>query len=212
MSLAQSIVEALGEEPLRLSEIAALVGRQPRDGSVRRALSRLVEDGELVRDGALYERVPPESVEPAPGGTSAPSAVRVPPARLGDAGREAWELAWSVPWAKPSDAAQIAHLARLEDEAAGLVRTIEEQGVVAKRPIVTPKGEVVGEEWSMHPAIAELRKLDSQLVTLRASLGLDPTSRARVAVENYDRRPDCIDELQEQRRRRLAAVRLGNQD
>ncbi len=215
--LAREILAAMGKKPLRLAEIAPLVDRKPKDGSVRNALAQLVADGQLERDGRTYAKVQksrgkvaPCTVESGEGATTdepLPPGVPEPPATLGVAGRDAWIDAWSTPWTLEPDTAGIAHLARLEDEAELLVRTIEEQGVVSKRPIVSPKGNVVGDEWVSHPLISDLRKLDAQLVALRATLGLDPASRARLALDAMANRPDAIDELQEHRRRRLAAMK-----
>lgn len=222
-ALADQIWAAMNENPLQLKDLAALVGRSPKDGSVRNALRQLVEAGDVERDGRAYLKVQTglhsAAVVPAPC-TSAPpidesepselpDGIPAPPEGLGDDGREAWALAWGSNWSKAPDAATIAHLARLEDEAANMIVMIEQQGVTQKRPIVTPKGEIAGEEIVMHPGINELRKLDAQLVKIRAALGLDPSSRARLGVEMYDRRPDAIDELAEQRRRRRAAMRAA---
>jgi hypothetical protein len=211
--LSRAILSVLAENPqnpLKLTEIAALVGRPARDGSLRRALAGLVGDGCVERVGNDYREVPSADTRMAPGGTSGTSELQEgipePPVGLGEDGREVWALAWGANWSKAPDAAQIAHLCRLEDEAERLIRVIESQGMTLMRPIVAPRGDVVGEEVVMHPGIAELRKLDSQLMALRASLGLDPQSRARMGVEMYDRRPDALDEIVEQRRKRLGGA------
>jgi len=234
--LTRAIVAAIGENSLCLRDIAGLVGRSPKDGSVRNALRRLVAEGVLERAGDEYG---PVQVAVAPACTddgatctgvapctdddvsvddrddagladgALPDGVPDPPESLGDAGRDAWIQAFAVRWTHAPDVAGVAHLARLEDEAQELVVTIARDGVVAKRPIVTPKGEVVGAEWVAHPLIAELRKLDRQLVELRATLGLDPASRARLGLNAIENRPDAIDELQERRRQRLAAQRAA---
>ncbi len=211
--LSRSILAVLAgnsENPLKLADIAALVDRPARDGSVRRALGDLVDAGRVERVGNGYREVPSAGTGVAPDGTAGTSEllgdIPEPPVSLGEDGREVWVLAWGANWSKAPDAAQIAHLCRLEDEAERLIRVIEAQGMTLMRPIVAPRGDVVGEEVVMHPGIAELRKLDSQLMALRASLGLDPQSRARMGVEMYDRRPDALDEIAEQRRKRLAAL------
>jgi hypothetical protein len=204
--LSRAILAVLAENPqnpLKLAEIAALVGRSARDGSLRRALGGLVEDGRVERVGNDYREVPNA-------GTLAPVGVIPAPMHLGEAGRAAWELAWAVNWTGDPDAAQIGHLARLEDEAVRFVAIVAEQGVTQKRPIVTPRGDVVGDEYVMHPAVAELRKLDAQLVALRGTLGLDPTSRARVGLESLDPEIDAIDEIAEQRRKRLLAIGVAS--
>jgi hypothetical protein len=199
-----------------LADIAALVGRGPKDGSVRNALAELVADGELKRDGRTYTRckkvqkgrgkVAPRTAGSVEGATDEPlpPGVPEPPAGLGTAGRDVWIDAWSTAWTAEPDTAGIAHLARLEDEAEALTKAIDEQGVVSKRPIVSPKGDVVGDEWVGHPLTSDLRRLDAQLVALRATLGMDPASRARLALDAMANRPDAVDELIERRQQRLA--------
>jgi hypothetical protein len=221
--LMQAIRSVIAGDALCLSDIARSVGRGPKDGSVRNALAALVAAGELERVGGEYRRVqavvapPCTDAAPCTGELSSdglrgddddelPWGVPEPPVGLGVAGRDVWIDAWTVSWTQAPDAAGIAHLARLEDEAARLVATIDEQGVVSKRPIVSPKGNVVGDEWVSHPLIGDLRKLDAQLMRIRASLGLDPASRARLALNGFEKRPDAIDELQQRRRERLAAM------
>ncbi len=44
-------------QPMRLAEIARLVGREPKDGSVRNAVSALTSEGLLHRAGHEYSRV-----------------------------------------------------------------------------------------------------------------------------------------------------------
>lgn len=137
------------------------------------------------------------------------SVAHRPPSGLGEAGREAWCEAWATGWVTDADRAGVAHLARLEDEAERLTARIESEGPTSRRPIIAPKGEVLGEEWVAHPLIAQLRRLDPQLRELRTSLGMTPASRARYALERIEHRPDFLDELVERRRRRLAAQRDG---
>jgi AAA domain len=58
-ALSDSILAAMNGAPSRLAEIAQLVGRGPKDGSVRNALAALVVDGMLTREGFLYVKVQP---------------------------------------------------------------------------------------------------------------------------------------------------------
>jgi KaiC/GvpD/RAD55 family RecA-like ATPase len=55
--LSDEILGSMTEAPLRLAQIAELVGRSPKDGSVRNALHALVRDGLLIRDGNDYRKV-----------------------------------------------------------------------------------------------------------------------------------------------------------
>jgi terminase small subunit-like protein len=206
--LEAAILAAMGDSPLQLSGIAALVDRSPKDGSVRNALRRLVDAGEIARDGRMYVKV---ALSAAPCTLS--PGTPAPPDALGVAGREAWLEAWAVKWTGPPDRAAIMALARAEDQAVCLIGAVDEAGVVQKRPIVSPRGDVVGSEYVAHPLLAELRRLDKQLESLRARLGLDPTSRARLGVEMFTERPDALDELRERRRERLSRDRgLTNEE
>ncbi len=60
--LSDEIVARMGTGPLRLAQVAALVGRRPKDGSVRNALAALVKDGLLTRQGNDYQKV--QTVQP----------------------------------------------------------------------------------------------------------------------------------------------------
>ena len=132
------------------------------------------------------------------------------PEGLGEPGRTAWVEAWGTGWLDAADRAQVAHLARLEDEAEALAERIECDGPVARRPIVSPRGDVVGEEWVAHPLLGQLRRLGTELQAVRASLALTPASRARLALERFEPRPDALDELVERRRKRLAKRDAGH--
>jgi P27 family predicted phage terminase small subunit len=125
---------------------------------------------------------------------------------LGEAGRRCWEACQSADWVDARlDQAAVLHLCRLEDEAAGLCVVLERDGLTQGRPIIAPKGEVVGEEFVSHPALAELRKLDRSLGELRARLGLDPESRARLHLTIVDG-PDFVDVLKAELQARRAGV------
>jgi hypothetical protein len=55
--LSDEILAAMDERPMRLAVVAKLVGRPPKDGSVRNALGALVGDGLLARQGDEYVKV-----------------------------------------------------------------------------------------------------------------------------------------------------------
>jgi P27 family predicted phage terminase small subunit len=125
-----------------------------------------------------------------------------PPKGLGAAGKAAWSLAWSVAWTHKPDRQTIEHMCRLEDQAAVLCGELD-AGTILKRPIITPRGEIVGTEFYEHPALKALRQLDKQLIELRRMLGLDPASRARMRLE-AEQAPDRLDALNDKREKRLA--------
>lgn len=60
--LSDEIIARMGTEALRLAQIAELVGRRPKDGSVRNALGALLKDGLLTREGNDYQKV--QTVQP----------------------------------------------------------------------------------------------------------------------------------------------------
>lgn len=64
--LSDEILTCMTEVRLRLAQIAELVGRSPKDGSVRNALKALVRDGLLSREGDLYQKVQGAAVLKAP--------------------------------------------------------------------------------------------------------------------------------------------------
>jgi hypothetical protein len=51
---------------------------------------------------------------------------------------------------------------------------------VLAEPIVSPKGDVVGERRYAHPLLAELHRRDGTIGLLRDRLGLTPMARARL--------------------------------
>jgi hypothetical protein len=55
--LSDDILTAMNGEPMRLAAIAELVGRKPKDGSVRNALTGLIEAGLLERSSNDYLKV-----------------------------------------------------------------------------------------------------------------------------------------------------------
>jgi hypothetical protein len=55
--LSDAILASMGEQPLRLAAIAELVGRKPKDGSVRNALDALIAGGLITRQGREYTKV-----------------------------------------------------------------------------------------------------------------------------------------------------------
>jgi KaiC/GvpD/RAD55 family RecA-like ATPase len=64
--LSDEILAGMGAQPLPLADIARMVGRSPKDGSVRNALGALKDAGLIVRDGDRYTRV--QGASPRGGG------------------------------------------------------------------------------------------------------------------------------------------------
>jgi P27 family predicted phage terminase small subunit len=142
-------------------------------------------------------------------GGGAPKAIPVPPGDLDAAGVAVWETAWALSRVEEADAVTVARLCRLEDEAARLRAIVAEDGEVQKEPIVSPRGEVLGERFVSHPAIASLRRAGKEARELCSELGLSPAGRRRLGLRVLEdpTPPDAVDALREKRAKRLADVR-----
>jgi AAA domain len=62
--LSDEILARISDSPMRLAAVAELLGRNPKDGSVRNALAGLIEDGQLIRQGNEYIRVQADDLHP----------------------------------------------------------------------------------------------------------------------------------------------------
>ena len=112
-----------------------------------------------------------------------PSDAPKAPAGLRAAGKAVWLEAWEAPWLDPTvDFASVAELARLEDEIAALRATLRRDGHTVRVPVVTPRGDVVGERVEANPAEQMARRAGKAIADLRKSLGLTPESRARLGL------------------------------
>lgn len=103
-------------------------------------------------------------------------------------GRSAWRLAWSEgSWLTDADRQMVERLARLVDELAAFRAALDEHGPVVKEPVVTPRGEVVGEKLVANPAVKQLHDGGVELAGVTAALGLSPASRARLGLKTAAR-------------------------
>lgn len=109
----------------------------------------------------------------------APPTIPSAPARLTAGSKRLWSEFWACQWAQDSDLSSITLLCRLEDERARILRAIGSD-LTLERPIVSPKGNVVGTELVAHPLLRDLRRLDPVIVQLRDRLGLTPAARGRL--------------------------------
>jgi P27 family predicted phage terminase small subunit len=117
-------------------------------------------------------------------------------------------MAWAMDWITPADAAQVEHLCQLEDRAQTLIDQLARDGTILTKPLVSPRGEVIGDERYEHPALRALRGLDKPLLELRKSLGLDPQSRARLRLAVEEESSE-LDDLKARREARLQAQRAA---
>jgi len=161
---------------------------------------------ERGRQRARLGRVPGTAVVER-GRDPHPAVIPEPPADLVEPdGIDAWACAWEREWAHESDRRTILHLARLEQERAVTVRAVDQHGPVLWRPVVTPRGDVAGQEAYANPAVREVRRLDAAIAPLRAALGLSPLSRARLGQAVVDLH------AKENAFTRLRAMREGTAD
>lgn len=131
--------------------------------------------------------------------TRHPAQVPTAPRGLSPAGRASWRESWALPWTALADRGAIANLARLEDERALLTAAIRQHGVILSKVLVSPKGDVVGDELYANPASRELRRVDAAILSLRDRLGLTPLYRARLGL--------ALVELEEKENQVVAGLR-----
>lgn len=107
----------------------------------------------------------------------------IEPAGLSDEGLAIWAAVYRLcPWLTEVDAPVVEHLARLEEEAAAYREALAERGPLIEEPIVSPRGEVVGNKVVANPAEAMLRRTERMLLDVRKSLALSPVERARLGL------------------------------
>jgi hypothetical protein len=111
------------------------------------------------------------------------------PDDLGTSGVAAWGEAWACEWAHISDRGSIEQLARLEDERSSLRAAVGDD-VLLEKPLVSPRGEVVGTDRYANPLLREMRRLDVPIQALRDRLGLSPLARARLGQAVVQLRKD----------------------
>jgi hypothetical protein len=108
-----------------------------------------------------------------------PPAIPAAPSDLRASGKRIWAEFWACPWAQDSDRTSVMLLCRLEDERDRMLRHIG-SALTLERPIVSPKGTIVGQDLVSHPLLRDLRRLDPVIVQLRDRLGLTPAARGRL--------------------------------
>jgi hypothetical protein len=100
-----------------------------------------------------------------------------------------------------ADSLTVDRLAHLEDEAAAIRAIVTEDGPMLRKPLVSPKGEVLGETTYAHPGLLQLRKIGAEAADLCDALGLTPVARKALGLTVADERlSDNVDHLKERRR------------
>jgi P27 family predicted phage terminase small subunit len=130
------------------------------------------------------------------------------PAGLGVAGRAEWRAAWRGAWIDPGQHREVvAELCRLADDLVVYRKALSDHGVLVTEPIVSPRGDVVGERLVPNPAEQMVRRTGRSIADLRAVLGLTPQAKARLGlvVLEAEQRKGRIEEMMEARAKVRAA-------
>jgi len=85
-----------------------------------------------------------------------------------------------------ADTFTIRRFAELVDERQALRDALDADGPILREPVVSPRGDVVGERVVAHPALSALRAIDRALEAVSASLGLSPAARRRMKADLSD--------------------------
>lgn len=106
------------------------------------------------------------------------------PTSLRETGEQLWARLWaSVPWlAAEADRQLVEELCCLADELVSYRAALAEHGALLIEPVVTTRGEVVGERKVANPAEAMARRAGRQMESIWDSIGLTPASRTRLGV------------------------------
>jgi hypothetical protein len=115
--------------------------------------------------------------------TSSSPPIGDPPEGLRLAGFELWvTVADSAPWLTALDRPTLEALARLEDDAAIYRVALDRDGPIQREPVVTTKGQVVGERLVDHPASKALRRIEASASVLRKQLSIPVVDRTRLGL------------------------------
>lgn len=122
---------------------------------------------------------------PAPIEITVAAAVPDPPKHLLSTGRSLWEQVnrFASGWMHLDlDEALLLVACEVADDRARLKRVLAKEGHFQRIPIQNARGDVIGEQITIHPARRELRIQDRNLVSYLAMLGLTPTDRSRLKL------------------------------
>lgn len=164
------------------------MGRPPKPVEVKRRTGN---------PGKRALPVPVKELAPANG-------VPKPPAGMGTHGKALWQSVWvhAQSWITPDLDLGTVELAALTRDFIEQCRSrIAEDGLTIFEPIVSPKGELVGERIVPHPLLKEQRAAEKQLLALLSALALTPTDRARLGLAQV-KQQSVLERLIEQRERR----------
>jgi len=135
------------------------------------------------RLGNPNHRPLPESVEVAVVDNAV--ALPEPPVHLYKAGKELWNTVnrFAASWVNADvDRTILIVACEVADDRERLKRVLKKDGHFQRIPIMTARGDIVGEEIKIHPARRELRQADATFLRLLSVLGLTPADRSRLKL------------------------------
>ena len=112
-------------------------------------------------------------------------SVPKPPDHLLGAGKELWTLVhrFAATWVNATvDGPLLLVACEIADDRERLKHVLLKEGHFQRLPIMTSKGDIVGEEIKIHPARRELRMQDANFTRVLGQLGLTPTDRSRLKL------------------------------
>jgi P27 family predicted phage terminase small subunit len=141
------------------------------------------------RAGNPGKRRLPEPAQLVPATDRPPKA----PAGLQAPGKALWRGVWAEGsgWLAPTDAPLVRLLADNADEREALRSVVEDEGHF----FTTPKGYK-----ALHPAVGQLRAVESQMISILSLLGFTPTDRARLGLAEVKTMTSLADLMQRRRR------------
>lgn len=151
---------------------------------------------------AEQKRLTGRSRTVAAGGRAIPEPVvilaasaKVPPApaTLGDLGRESWLRMWTAGQAwlsMQTDCAPMTRLCELYDEREEMRAVIAAEGYLTEGSMG---------QWVPNPLIAQVRKVEGEILRLEIECGFTPAARARLGYAEV-KRVSKLDELMSRRR------------
>lgn len=107
------------------------------------------------------------------------------PSHLYKAGKELWQVInqFAATWVNADiDRTVLVVACEVADDRERLKRVLKRDGHFQKIPIMTARGDIVGEEIKIHPARRELRQADALYLKLLSVLGLTPADRSRLKL------------------------------
>lgn len=128
-----------------------------------------------------------------PGKRPIPQAVAIievndflePPKHLQTSGKRVWCQVnrFASTWVNQDLDTEVLTVAcEIADDRERLKRILKKDGHFQRIPIMTARGDIVGEEIKIHPARKELRAQDAAYLRLLSVLGLTPTDRSRLKL------------------------------